>query len=241
MNPRLVFSLLAALSLAACAEAPDAPSPEGTENPAVTPIETPPGQRVTPGAPGGAEPGVPGSDRADQAWPLAGGGACYAFARYVVRARPREAAAGEDVVAYRRAPGDARAQCDGPVREAVFAAVSPSEASHFFGLVGDLLLLDEGTGPNSRTVRVVDLTSARVVHEAAYEEPVQIEEGALVYGMEPEVTRSMEEIAALGVECPEAAVWLSEGLGVGLSPQVRYDLAARSATPTGEVLCVPIQ
>jgi hypothetical protein len=240
MRPRLTLTLLTALVLPACKEAPDAPSPEGTENPAVAPVETPPGQRVVPGAPGGLEPGVPGSERAERAWPLASG-TCYAFDRYVVRTRPREAAPGEDVLVFRRSGGDARAQCDGPPGEAAFAAASPERAGFFFGLAGDLLLLDEGSGPNGRTVRVVDLTTGQAVHEAAYEEPIQIEGGALVYGMEPEVVETMDAIASYGVECPEAPVWLSEGLAVGLSPQIRFDLAARTSQETGEVLCVPIQ
>ena len=240
MRSRLLLAALVSLGLAACAETPDAPSSEGVESPVQTPLEVPPGAHTVPEGAVGREPGVPGSDRAEEAWAL-GGGACYAFADYVVRTRPHEAAPGEDVLVFRRRGGDARAQCDGAPGDALFAETTPDRAGYFFGLVGDHLLLDEGTGPNGRTVRVVDLASGAVLHEARYEEPITVSDGGLVYGMEPEVAESLEEVQALGVECPEAETWFGEGLSVGLSPQVRYDFAARTAEPTGAVLCVPLQ
>jgi hypothetical protein len=234
MTPRRAV-LLAFLVFAACAEAPDAPSPEGTENPAQTPVETPPGALTVPD-PRRQEPGVPGSDVPEERWED-GPGTCYAYARYV--ARIGVADAGGDAVAIFRREGEARALCTAPAGRAVYA--SEAEATFFFGLVGDFLLLDEGTGPNGRTVRVVDLTSGSVVHEATYEEPIVVEAGALLYGMEPEVVQTPAELEALGGACPEAPAWFDDGLSVGLSPQMRYDFATRTGTPTGEVLCVPIQ
>jgi hypothetical protein len=234
MSPRL--SLAAFLVLAACAEAPDAPSPEGTENPdAVSPVEAPPGALTVPD-PRRQEPGVPGSDVPEERWEERQG-TCYAYPRYVARIGSTDA--GGDAVAVFRREGDARALCTAPAGRAVFT--SEAEATFFFGLVGDFLLLDEGTGPNGRTVRVVDLARGSVVHEATYEEPIVVEGGALLYGMEPEVVETAAELAALGAECPEAAEWFEGGLSVGLSPQMRYDFATRTGTPTGEVLCVPLQ
>jgi hypothetical protein len=238
MRPRLL--LLLALGLAACGPTPDTPAPADPDDEAAPPLDRPSGPLDVPGAtPAGEEPGVPGSDRPERAWPI-GEGACFAYERYVVRVRPRAAAPGEDVLVFART-GDARARCDAPAGDAAFAATDADRAAYFFGLVGDLLLLDEGTGPNGRTVRLVALPSGATVHEAVYEEPIEIADGALLYGMEAEVVASMDEMRALGVSCPEAATWFEEGLGVGLSPQVRYDLATRTAAPTGEVLCVPIQ
>lgn len=238
MTPRAILAIL--VVLCACADEPAAPPPEASEMPAETPVETPSGVLDVPGAtPAGEDPGVPGSDRPQGAWPI-GEGACYAYPSYVVRVRPRAAAPGEDVLVFRRA-GNPRAQCDAPAGNAAFATTAPDRADHFFGLVGDLLLLDEGTGPSGRTVRVLDLASGATLHEAAYEEPIQIAGGGLVYGMEAEVVETMEEMGSLGVACPEAPAWFDEGLSVGLSPQMRYDLAARTTAPTGEVRCVPIQ
>lgn len=235
-----LLALLVVLGALGCGDEPDVSVPEGSEMPAETPVEAPPERLTGPGtSPLGEEPGVPGSDRPEDGWLLEEGKLCYAYRRYVVRVEPRAAAAGEDVFVYRRAEGGTRAQCDGRF-EAAFTATDDARASRFGGVVGDLLLLDEGTdeGP---VLRVVDLASGAAVHESAYEEPLAVDSGAVVYGMAPEVARSMDELAALGVECPEAMAWLGEGLGVGLSPRVRYDLAARAATPTGEVLCIPVE
>ena len=241
MRPRLFFLGLAALGLAACATEPGTPSMEGTERPAEAPVETPPGELNVPGAtPVGREPGVPGSDDAEEAWAV-DGGACYAFTSYVVRTRPHPSEPGENVLVFRRGEGDARARCDAAQRDALFAETAADRAAYFFGLVGDRLLLDEGTGPNGRTVRVVDLANGSVLHEARYEEPIEVRDGALVYGMEPEIAESVEEVRSYGVDCPDAQSWLNEGLGVGLSPQMRFDFATGEAAPTGTVLCVPIQ
>src|SRR5690606_34107155 len=163
----------------------------------------------------------------------------------VVRTRPHTAAPGEDVLVFERRGGDARALCDADAGGARFGVADPDRSGFYFGIVGNHLLLDEGTGPNGRTLRgvdltservldegtgpngrtlrVVDLTSERVLHEAGYEEPVEVRDGALLYGMAPEVVETMEEVRALGVDCPEAEEWLGGGLAVGLSPQVRYD------------------
>jgi hypothetical protein len=236
MKP-LALALLALVTLTACGDDPEASSEEGGAR-EDAPIEGPPAPSEGPEVPRDA-PGVVGSDRPAEWWSLPGDGVCYAFERYVVRAVPRQGAVGEEVVVFRRS-GGARGLCDDPASGAVYA-VGPDGAEHFFGLIGDHLLLDEGTGPDGRTLRIVDLVGARVLHEAGYAEPIQVEDGALLYGMEPAVAETMEELDDLGVECPEAPVWLSEGLGVGVSPRVRYVFAERTAEPTGEVVCVPIQ
>ncbi|MDX1421125.1 MAG: hypothetical protein R3181_14260 [Rubricoccaceae bacterium] len=241
MPARRLLVLLLSVGLAACAAEPDAPSPAGTENPAEVPVEMPPERRTVPGgAEPGREPGVPGSDRAEDAWAL-DDGACYAYPGYVVRVRPRPSAPGEDVTVFQRHGEDARAQCDTAPGDALFAAADADRPTFFFGPVGDHVLPDEGTGPGGRALRIVDLKIGATVYEADYEEPAEVRDGTLLYGMAPEVAESMAEVTALGVDCEEAGAWFDEGLRVGLSPEVRYDFDAGIAAPTGAVRCVPIQ
>jgi hypothetical protein len=245
--PRLLApaALLAlGLLLGACREAPEAPAAAGTANPdVVTPAEVDPSavppDDGPPLEPGG-EPGVPGSPRPEASYRLADG-RCHVYPGWVVVVRPREGVPGEDVAVRRRDGADARALCTAPPGDAAFALADPASPDYFFGLAGDLLFVDTGTGPDGRTLRLVDLAAGQTVLQAGYEEPVEVDGGVLTFTEPVDDFASAEAVAATGVACPQAAEWFESGFAVGVNRVVRYDLATRQRDDTGERVCVPLQ
>lgn len=189
----------------------------------------------------GGEPGVPGSTVPTRTWQT-GGGRCYDYAGYVVRVRPRGNDVGESIAVFAVAEGaEARARCDAPEAEAV-VSVSGAEAEYFFGMERGLLFVDRGTAPNGRELRVYDLNDdGAVVLDTEYEEPIQIEDGALTFGRPEDAYIDPYIFESTGVECPEATEWFENGMGVGITRVVRLDLATRQVQETDERRCVPLQ
>lgn len=239
------FGLVLLLTVAVgCRQGPEAPAAAGTENPAVTtPAEVEPGSVVPPddglAAEPGGEPGVPGSPRPEAAYRLSGG-SCYVYPGWVVTVRPRAQAPGQDVVVVRR-EGDGRAQCEAAPAAAAVALTDAAAPDHFFGLRGDLLFVDAGTGPNERTLRLVDLATGQAVLTAPYEEPVLVRDNVLSYTEPVADYTTLEGVVSTGVNCPQAEEWLDTGFAVGVNRVARYDLDARQAQPSDELVCVPLQ
>ena len=181
------------------------------------------------------EPGIPGSDIPGQFWVM-DDGACYMYGQRIVRVA--RSGAGEVVAVF---SGSGRARCDASLAQAVFSAGTDGDTVTFFGIVGDLLLL-ERTTEEEHLIRVVDLASGAVVHETPYEEPVEIRDGGLLYGEPAEEFESQEGLNAVGVDCPESGVWFEDGLAVGVSIRSRFDLTPPygGATLTDDVTCIPL-
>ena len=179
------------------------------------------------------EPGIPGSDIPEQFWAMEDG-ACYAYGQRIVRVA--RSGAGEVVAVF---SGNGRGQCDASLAQAVFSAGMDGDTETFFGIVGDLLLL-ERTTEEEHLIRIVDLASGSVVYETPYEEPVEIRDGGLLYGEPAEEFESQEDLNAVGVDCPESGVWFEDSLAVGVSIRSRFDLTTREAELTDDVTCIPL-
>ena len=179
------------------------------------------------------EPGIPGSDIPEQFWAMEDG-ACYAYGQRIVRVA--RSGAGEVVAVF---SGNGRGQCDASLAQAVFSAGMDGDTETFFGIVGDLLLL-ERTTEEEHLIRIVDLASGSVVYETPYEEPVEIRDGGLLYGEPAEEFESQEDLNAVGVDCPESGAWFEDSLAVGVSIRSRFDLTTREAELTDDVTCIPL-
>jgi len=179
------------------------------------------------------EPGIPGSDIPEQFWAM-DGGACYVYGQRVVRVA--RSGAGEVVAVF---SGSSREQCDASLAQAVFSTGADGDTETFFGIVGDLVLL-ERTTDEEHLIRVVDLASGSVVYETSYEEPVEIRDGGLLYGEPAEEFESQEDLNAVDVDCPESGVWFEDSLAVGVSIRSRFDLTTRETTLTDDVTCIPL-
>lgn len=179
------------------------------------------------------EPGIPGSDIPEQFWAM-NDGTCYAYGQRVVRVA--RAGAGESIAVF---SGNERTQCDGSIAQAAFSTGTDGDPESFFGVVGDLLLL-ERTTEQEHLIRVVDLGSAQVVLETRYEEPVEINEGGLFYGEPAEEFETQEGLDAVGVDCPDSGAWFDDSLAVGVSVRSRLDLTSRQVELTDDVTCIPL-
>lgn len=243
--PRTLLALVLP-TLAACGDEPPPPVGGGAvgDEPFDTTITPSPLDSVTapPAEPGG-QPGLPGTPAPSASYRTSGGGDCYVYARHVVAVRPREDAPGQDVVALPRDAGpSARALCDAPAGRATVALTDPDEPTFFAGLVGDLLLVDSGTGPNERTLRAYDLADeGKLTLDTPYEEPAQVEGRSLVYQEPLDDYDDPDALAATEVDCPEATEWFESGLAVGVNRVARFDLAARQVIPSDSLTCVPLQ
>lgn len=220
-------ALLAALLLLGACRAED-PAPP-------SPAPEPPAER--PAAPAAPAP-LPASDALlvsglpePSVRTASGEGACFVYPGLAVRTAPR-ADAGETIAAGPpTAEGD---PCAGvrPLRDA--------PAEFFAGAVDGLVLLDVGTGPDGRVLRVVEAATGRVLLDTPYAPPVEWGGGRLHFGAAPE--RAGEAEAGLVASlCPEAAAWQAQGLGVGISRRMQFDPATRAASPSPVLACVPLQ
>ena len=182
------------------------------------------------------EPGIPGSDIPTNVW-QDGPGTCYSYDGYIIRIHGNDVG-GEDIAVF---SGDDRGQCEASLAQALFSTGTNGDTETFFGIVGDLLLLERAT-EEEHLIRVVDLASGSVVHETPYEEPVEIRDGGLLYGEPAEVFESQEGLNAVGVDCPESGVWFEDSLAVGVSIRSRFDLTPPygGATLTDDVICIPL-
>jgi hypothetical protein len=193
-----------------------------------------------PDEPGG-EPGVPGSPAPVASARLADGH-CYAYDRWLVVVRPRASGAGEDILTWPRAPGgDPLAACRSPGSEPAAAFTDAASPDAFFGLVGDVLLIDSGTSSRGRTIRAVDLASGRTVLESIYEEPVAIADGVLEFSEPVGAFDRIETVVASGVNCPDAQMWLEDGFAIGVNRRVRFVLDQGRREASDVLVCVPLQ
>jgi hypothetical protein len=160
----------------------------------------------------------------------------------LVVVRPRASAGGEDIVVSPRAPGgDPLAACRSPESEPAAAFTDPSSPDSFFGLIGDVLLIDSGTSSRGRTIKAIDLATGRTVLEAVYEEPVAVTDGILEFSEPVGAFDRLEAVVASGVNCPDAQLWLEDGFAIGVNRRVRFVLAEGRREASDVLVCVPLQ
>lgn len=111
------------------------------------------------------------------------------------------------------------------------------EAHHFFGVKNNFLFVDNGTGPNGRTIVVFDLTTRQNIHEARYEKDISIQANKMTY-LAPIDTRN---IRLRDTVCPDKDKWEKQGLSAGYAQYVEFDFQTKEEKQTGNYSCYPIQ
>jgi len=193
-----------------------------------------------PADPGG-EPGVPGSPAPEMAYRV-GSARCFVYPGWIALVSPRSGVPGEDVVVVARSEGaDAIAMCSSPPGAPAASFIDPGSPDYFFGIVGDHLLVDSGTGPRGRVLRVIDLSSGETDLRATYEEPVSLGEGVLEFSEPLGGYTTMEALVATGVNCPDAQAWFEDGFAIGVNRVVHYRLSDGARDAGGALVCVPLQ
>lgn len=111
------------------------------------------------------------------------------------------------------------------------------EAHHFFGIKQDLLFVDNGTGPNGRSLIIYDLKTRKLIHEDHYEADISMKDGKVTY-LKPIDTSHMRMSDSV---CPDKEKWEKQGLGAGYAEIMTFDLGKKQAIAMGEYSCYPIQ
>ena len=161
----------------------------------------------------------------------AGAVVCHDGGRYRVVARPTDGV-GTDFLVQRRGPGDDRRACSYMPRTGDLEILNEN-AEYFLVLRGSKLLLDSGTAPEPRGLIIWDLDKRAKVYAGTYSSPYRVDRTGISFWMPSgEVTET---------QCPQAARWRAQGLGVALETQVRLTLADLKLVLSQVVRCSPRQ
>lgn len=155
---------------------------------------------------------------------------CYTFPGYTLITRARDAAVGEDILikhtdedipcVYEKSSGDIE--------------LASAEAVYALTIIGDTLLLDEGTAPPPRGLSVYDLTKGEIVYTDRYNTPIEEGSGTFTY-WQPIDTKPTAE------NCPDLAMLEQNGLGAGIERRVTLTLETLEVVDLKEVRCSPRQ
>jgi hypothetical protein len=160
---------------------------------------------------------------------------CYVYDRYVVKTTETADGVGEEIrVSLRGQSSAAAAACD-VKGAATHYLIENDDSNFFFGISGDYLFVDVGTGPEPRELRIYDLARKKRVYTASYSEPIKVSGGLTLdyyQALEKELPRS---------QCPQAGKWEKEGLGFGFEQRVVLDLATLKEQKIGRPRCSPRQ
>jgi hypothetical protein len=102
-------------------------------------------------------------------------------------------------------------------------------AEYYAGIKGDLLLLDNSTGPGPSGLTIWDLQKREKVFEGSWSDTEESSDSTLVYWLE---TGEATEI-----NCPELKEWMSHGLGGAIETKVILNLSNFKITKTKETRC----
>lgn len=157
---------------------------------------------------------VPGYDRG------------FAFSKYVVLSKPSALGDnGETVVVFKNGEG-VEASLVGKRAPPAHAELTRPSTS-FLALAGDILLLDSGTGPDSRTLTIYHLEKKTVLHaDVPYREIVAASSTPLVFFRSTDRTPTPEL-------CPKLEEWKKAGLGAVVEEQVQLWVYSPDDEPRG--------
>lgn len=108
-----------------------------------------------------------------------------------------------------------------------------SEATYFKAVVGNYLVLDQGTAPPPRSLVVYDLSNKKAVLQVQYADLV-IKNQLLTY-WEP----TTQKITT--INCPQASGWQKSGLGAQIQKSVSFDLSNLTKKDLGKTRCSATQ
>lgn len=158
---------------------------------------------------------------------------CHQNDRYFIVVRTRDIEVGEDIlVKTKSSPADDFAcvyEVGSGDRE-----FKGAEADYFFDLSGDRLLIDQGTAPPPRRIKVIGLDTGKEIYTDLYNRPAAVEGVKFTYW------KPTDE-APTAANCPELPQWEANGLGAGIEEQVTLDLETLDLIESGETRCTARQ
>jgi hypothetical protein len=160
---------------------------------------------------------------------------CYAYEKYVVFVTEDTEGVGEQIkVALRQPQAAAAKSCDMKAAKTYYL-IPNDDANFFFGLAGDYLFVDSGTGPEPRGLYIFDLSKKKKIYTDSYSQPITLgKDGRLDYYKPSEKDGALKD-------CREAKKWQADQLGVGWDQRVILDLATLREVAVGKLRCSPRQ
>lgn len=154
---------------------------------------------------------------------------CHYNAGYFVVERPRGTEVGVDILVKRRMDATPVPECTYAKAEGDFE-LRVQEPIYYLGLTGNFMLLDEGTAPPPRGLKVYDLTLNEMVYSDQYNRPVEVGESAFTYWQPTKTAPTTEN-------CPDLETLRENGLGAGIERRVKLDLPTQKLTDLNEMRC----
>lgn len=162
-----------------------------------------------------------------------GDGKCFVFGKYTVKTVASEDL-GEEIEIYRNsaAVGD-DSVCDN--LKTPYFTIKNADANYFFGLSGEYVFVDNGTGSDGRGLEVFNLKTKKSIYTTEYYIQAEIEQNRfLVYDKYSETKGALKS-------CRQAAQWKKDGFSIGWVRSSKLDLQTLKETPTGTIRCRAFQ
>ncbi len=157
---------------------------------------------------------------------------CHESSRYMIVEGSTGEVGTNFLVKYKRQKGEPPV-CKYVVNPGDFE-IPNEEAEYFFGLQGNLLILDSGTGPDPRGLIIWDLSKKKKVYTGTYsKEEAKIKPGYMEFWLE--TGRATDE------NCPKSKEWRTNGLGAAIETWVHLDLSDFTVTKSSKTRCSPRQ
>jgi hypothetical protein len=156
---------------------------------------------------------------------------CLFYEHYIVVTSEDSVASGEEIRVARLRDGESPATACGRALSRADLTIDNDDANAFAGLHGDHLFIDEGTGPEPRSLLIYDIPSRKIVYSASYSPPISIEQGRLTF------FKALNE-PVRGVPCASANEWKAAGSSIGYERRVHVELGTMREVATDSVRCV---
>jgi hypothetical protein len=247
-NPALYLALLVVLGLAGCDRQP-APSPtsQTTEvKPLVGDVKNTGSEPLKPAVAEGPPKTIAGDRLADDRGVVGGSEApkitklknetvCYSYRKYAVIVSPTEDVGEQISVILKLGAGDESFLTD--LNKAPVHFKVPEGDNFFYGVYGDFMFIDSGTGPDPRGLDVYDLAQKKDVFNGSYASPIALDKDLrLVYYEEVDEKKLKKK-----PDCPEAAEWKQNNLVIAYEERVSLDLKTLKVARSGVLRCAARQ
>jgi hypothetical protein len=160
---------------------------------------------------------------------------CYGYRKYAVILTPTDEV-GEDIKVIAKL-GESDETFLNDLKKAPVHFKVPEGDNFFFGLYGDYMFIDSGTGPEPRGLEVIDLAQKKSVFSGSYSSPIALEKDSrLSYYLTVDEKKLKKK-----PDCPEAEEWKQNGLGIAYEEKVGLDLKTLKIAHSGELRCASRQ
>ena len=160
---------------------------------------------------------------------------CYSYRKYAAIVSSTDEV-GEQITIIAKLGADDESFLSDLKKAPVYFKV-PEGDNFFYGIYGDFMFIDSGTGPDPRGLDVFDLSQKKNVFNGSYSSPIALDKGGrLTYYVEVDEKKLKQK-----PDCPEAEEWKQNNLGVAYEEKVSLDLKTLKVARSGQLRCAARQ